>query len=152
MSEQNAQEKEFAIQRLYLKDLSFESPMGPEVFKEAWKPRIHLDVNTKNTQLEAGFFEVVLCLTVTAKTETEEETGFLVEVHQAGIFACKGLEGAELQHVLNTIAPNILFPYAREVIDSTVTKASFPPLMLAPINFDALYKQAMEQQEQQPTH
>lgn len=141
--------KEFSIQRLYLKDLSFETPMGVAVFKESWKPKIHLDVNTKHEQLEGSVYEVVLSLTITAKVEEGDNTGFLVEVHQAGIFTCKGIEGEELRQVLSTVAPNILFPYAREVVDSSVTKASFPPLMLAPINFDALYQQAMQQQEQQ---
>jgi preprotein translocase subunit SecB len=146
-------EKEFAIQRLYLKDLSLETPMGPEVFKKQWKPKVHLDVNTKNNALEKEIYEVVLTLTITAKIEDGDKTGFLVEVHQAGIFTCKGIEGDELRHVLSTVAPNVLFPYAREAVDSVVTKASFPPLMLAPINFDALYQQALQEQEgQEATH
>ncbi len=147
----DVQAKEFAIQRLYLKDLSFETPMGADVFKEAWKPKIHLDVNTKNEQLEDDVFEVVLSLTVSAKMEEVDKTGFLVEVHQAGIFTCKGLKDDELRHVLSTVAPNILFPYAREAVDSAVIKASFPPLMLAPINFDALYQQALQQQQEDTT-
>ena len=151
MSDTVSAEREFTIQRLFLKDLSFETPIGPEIFKTAWKPKINLDVNTKHKQLEESIFEVVLTLTVTAKLEEEDQTGFLAEVHYGGIFTCKGIEGDQLKQVLSTVAPNIIFPYARETIDSAVTKATFPPLMLAPINFDALYQQAMKQQQEKTT-
>ena len=140
-------EQQFAIQRLYLKDASYETPAGIEVFKSQWKPKIQMDVNTRTETLEEGVHEVVLTITITAKQE--ETTGFLVEVQQAGIFKCSGLSDEQLRFVLSTQCPNILFPYAREVVDSLVTKGSFPALMLAPMNFDALYHQAMQQQQKE---
>ncbi|CAA0078380.1 Protein-export protein SecB [BD1-7 clade bacterium] len=147
MAENEAQAQEFSIQRMYLKDMSFETPAGAEIFKQQWQPQIQLDVNTRHEKLEDNIFEVVLTLTVTAKLE--EQTGFLIEIQQAGIFLCRGLEDAQLRQVLSTVAPNILFPYARETIDSLAVKGSFPALMLAPINFDALYQQALQQAQQQ---
>ncbi len=140
-------EQQFSIQRLFIKDISFETPAGSEMFKAQWKPQIHLDVNTRNEKLEDDIFEVVLTLTITAKQD--DKTAFLVEVQQAGIFLAKGLADEQLRQVMGTVAPNILFPYAREMVDSLVTKGSFPALMLAPINFDALYQQAQQQRAQQ---
>lgn len=137
----------FAIQRIYVKDISFESPRSPEVFREAWQPRINLDLNTRSQKIEEGLYEVVLTLSITAKNE-QEQTGFIVELQQAGIFQVNGLDDARLQHTLTSFCPNILFPYARETIDSLVLKGSFPPLMLAPVNFDALYAEAMQKQQQ----
>lgn len=145
MSEEQAQGQQFSIQRLFIKDVSFETPSGAEIFKQQWKPQIHLDVNTRNEKLEDDVYEVVLTLTITAKQE--DKTAFLVEVQQGGIFLAKGLEGDQVRQVLGTVAPNILFPYAREMVDSLVTKGSFPALMLAPINFDALYQQALQKQD-----
>lgn len=144
MADNEAPAQEFSIQRMYLKDLSFETPAGVEIFKQQWKPQIQLDVNTRHEKLEDDLYEVVLTLTVTAKLE--EQTGFLIEVQQGGIFLARGIEGDQLRQVMSTVSPNILFPYAREVIDSLAVKGSFPALMLAPINFDALYQQAMQQQ------
>lgn len=136
----------FGIQRIYLKDTSFESPNAPEVFRGQWKPQINLDLNTKSNKLADDTYEVVLTLTVTAKNE--EQTAFLAEVHQAGIFKIEGLEGAALHQAIGAFCPNLLFPYAREAIDSLVLKGSFPALMLAPVNFDAIYSQTIQQQAQ----
>jgi len=144
------QEQHFSIQRIYLKDTSLETPMGVSVFSGAWAPQIQLDVNTRAELIAEGLHEVVLSLTVTAKLE--DKVALLVEVKQAGIFACKGLDDAQLRQILATMCPDILFPYARETIDALVVRASFPPLMLAPMNFDALYKQALEQQAQNAKH
>jgi len=144
------QEQHFSIQRIYLKDTSLETPMGVSVFSGAWAPQIQLDVNTRAELIAEGLHEVVLSLTVTAKLE--DKVALLVEVQQAGIFACKGLDDAQLRQILATMCPDILFPYARETIDALVVRASFPPLMLAPMNFDALYKQALEQQAQNAKH
>lgn len=138
----------FAIQRVYVKDISFESPRAPEVFREAWQPRINLDLNTKSQKLEDGLYEVVLTLSITAQNE-QQQTGFIVELQQAGIFQVTGLDEARLQHTLASFCPNILFPYARETVDSLVLRGSFPPLMLAPVNFDALYAEAMQKQQGQ---
>lgn len=137
-------QQQFAMQRIYTKDISFESPSTPGVFKKQWQPAINVDLNTKSNQIdENGNFEVVLSITITAKIE--EETAFLVEVQQAGIFLVTGIEGDDLRRVLGTAAPNILFPYARESIDTLCVKGGFPPIMLAPVNFDALYQQALAQ-------
>ena len=144
----NPQGQQFAMQRIYSKDLSFESPATPGVFKKQWQPQVNVDLNTKSDKVdEEGNFEVVLTITITAKME--EETAFLVEVQQAGIFFIKGFEGEELRRILGTAAPNILFPYARETIDNLCVKGGFPPIMLAPVNFDALYQQAVAQAQAQ---
>lgn len=138
---------QFAMQRMYLKDLSFETPQGVKAFKKQWKPAVNQEMTTKTKKVEEGLYEVTLRLTITVKDE--EEALYLVEVQQAGLFTIKGLEGRQLAQVLNTACPNMLFPYAREVIDNVVIKGSFPALMLPPINFDALFMQALAQARQQ---
>ena len=137
----------FAIQRIYLKDLSFETPMGPSVFQKQWQPKVNQDLNTKNTKLENDLYEVALRLTLTVTDG--EDTIYILEVKQAGIFAIKGLDPKQLTHVINTTCPNILFPYAREAVDSVLSKGSFPALMLPPINFDALFASALKQAEEE---
>lgn len=136
--EQGAQ---FSLQRIYVRDLSFEAPKSPEIFRQEWNPSVGLDLNTKQKSLEGDFHEVVLTLSVTVKTG--EEVAFIAEVQQAGIFLIKGLEAQAMSHTLGAFCPNILFPYAREALDNLVTRGSFPALMLAPVNFDALYAQEM---------
>lgn len=139
-------QQQFAMQRIYAKDLSFESPATPDVFKKQWKPQVSVDLNTKSDKIgEEGNYEVVLTVTITAKLE--DETAFLVEVQQAGIFFITGIEGENLRRVLATAAPTILFPYARENIDAVCVKGGFPAVMLAPVNFDALYQQAVAQSQ-----
>lgn len=143
-----APQQQFTLQRIYTKDVSFESPSTPKIFRQAWQPQVNVDLNTKSARIdEEGNHEVVLTLTVTAKVG--EDTAFLVEVQQAGIFFVAGIEGESLRQILATVGPNILFPYARENIDSLVVKGGFPALMLAPVNFDALYRQAVAQAAQQ---
>lgn len=137
----------FAIQRIYLKDISFETPMGPEVFTKAYKPNIQQDLNIQANQVEEGLFEVVLLLTITARLE--DRAVFLVEVKQAGLFAISGIEGPAVTQLINTACPQILFPYAREAVDGILGRGSFPPLMLAPINFDAVFVQAITAAQQQ---
>ena len=148
MSESDSLQPKFAIQRVYVKDISFESPGAPETFRIQGKPSVNLDLNTKNQSLEDGLWEVVLTLTITAKAE-DERTLYLAEVQQAGIFEIAGLEGEMTEQTLASLCPSILFPYARENIDSLITKGTFPPLMLAPVNFDALYEQAKLARERQ---
>lgn len=131
----------FSAQRIYLKGLSFETPKGAELFQKQWTPKVNQDLSTHSAQLGEGIFEVSLRVTITVKDE--EETLYLVEVDQAGIFKIEGLGDQQLAQVLNTTCPSILFPYAREVIDSTLTKGSFPPLMIPPVNFDALFASAV---------
>jgi len=139
-----AAKQQFAMQRIYSKDISFESPATPAVFRKQWQPKVNVELNTRSDKIDDnGNFEVVLTITVTAKVE--EETAFLVEVQQAGIFYIAGIEGENLRRILGTAAPNILFPYARETVDSVCVKGGFPPVMLAPVNFDGLYQQALAQ-------
>jgi len=146
-NQQEQPQQQFAMQRIYNKDISFESPSTPGVFKKKWQPQVNVDLNTKSDKIDdEGNFEVVLTITITAKVE--EETAFLIEVQQAGIFFIAGFEGEDLRRILGTAAPNILFPYARESIDTICVKGGFPPVMLAPVNFDALYQQALTQQAQ----
>jgi preprotein translocase subunit SecB len=141
-------QQQFTMQRIYVKDISFESPASPDIFRQNWQPNVNVDLNTRSSKADdSGNHEVVLTITVTAKIE--EKNAFLVEVQQAGIFFAVGIEDEPLKQILATVAPNILFPYAREAIDGLVVKGGFPPLMLAPVNFDALYQQAMAQQAAQ---
>jgi len=155
---ENPNEQQFAVQRLYIKDLSFEAPMGAEAFTKQWQPAVNQELGNKVNKLDDNNYEVILTITITVKLG--EETAFLIEVHQAGIFNITGLEEQQLAHVLNTMCPQILFPYAREAIDNVITKGSFPALMLPPINFDALFAQAVQQSqdaknaetEAEPTH
>lgn len=138
-------EPQFMMQRIYAKGMSFETPNSPKVFQQAWEPDLTVDLNTAHTLLEPGVYEVVL--TVTATVKNKETTAFLIEVEQAGIFSITGVEEPQLAHLLGSFCPNLLFPYAREAITSQVTRGSFPQLVLAPINFDAVF--AQQQQAQQ---
>lgn len=143
--EQNTQQ--FQIQKIYIKDLSFESPNAPEMFTESLQPKIDFDLQTEAKKLTDDFFDVTLQVTATAKHN--EKTAFLVEVKQAGIFNITGFPDDQLSHMLASFCPNILFPYARESVSDLVTRGGFPPLLLAPVNFDALYAQHVQQQNQQ---
>lgn len=139
---QDGQNAQFSLQRIYVRDLSFEAPKAPEVFRQDWKPSVQLDLNTKQKALSGGdFYEVVLSLSVTVKTG--EEVAFIAEVQQAGIFLIKGLEAEAMGHTLGAFCPSLLFPYAREALDNLVVRGSFPALMLAPVNFDVLYAQEL---------
>lgn len=145
MSEQGNEAK-FAMQRIYVKDASFESPRAPQSFRQEWKPQVNMELNTRQERLDEEHFEVTLVVTVTAKMDNDE-TVYLAEVQQAGIFMLSGMNDNDLSHTLGSFCPSVLFPYAREAIDSMVLKGSFPPLMLAPVNFDALYNEALKQQQ-----
>lgn len=139
--------QQFAIQRTYVKDLSFETPMGVKVFTQQFQPKVKMDVNTSGTKIADNTHEIVLTITITAKLE--EETAYLIELQQAGIFAIGGFDDEQLKHVLGAVCPNFLFPYAREVVDNMAVRGAFPPLSLAPIDFDAIYRQSVTQAEQQ---
>ena len=147
VAQANEQETQFMIQRIYVKDLSYETPNTPAVFQQQWEPELNLELNTSHTQLEQGVYEVVL--TVTATVANQKTTAFLVEIKQAGIFTIQGAPTNQLDHLLNSFCPNILFPYAREAITSQIIRGSFPQLVLAPINFDALYMQRLSEQQGQ---
>jgi len=139
-------ETQFAVQRIYTKDLSFESPKAPQIFQQKWEPAVELQLNSKQNELGGNFHEVILTLSVTVKTG--EEVAFIAEVQQAGIFLIQGLDESAMHHTLAAFCPNILFPYAREALDNLVIRGSFPALMLAPVNFDALYAQEMQRRQQ----
>lgn len=138
-------EQQFGIQRVYIKDVSFESPQGAAVFGKAWKPAVQQEISTTTTAMSDDRYEVVLTITITGKIE--DQPAFLVEVQQAGIFLMKGLTEEQVRQVAGANCPTILFPYAREVIDSLLARGTLPPLMLPPINFDALFQQAVAQQD-----
>lgn len=132
-------EQQFTIQRIFTLDVSFESPNAPAIFQEKWQPKVKIDLNTRAKAIKDNNFEVVLTLGVCAKLA--EKTAFLCEVQQAGIFGIAGFSAEAQEKMLAAYCPTVLFPYARETIDSAVTKGSFPALMLAPVNFDAIYQQ-----------
>jgi preprotein translocase subunit SecB len=144
-NESKDQQHQFFIQRLYTKNVSFESPNGPAVFQEEWEPELNLDLNIKHNKLDKDTFEVVL--QVTTQVKNKNKVAFLVEVEQAGIFTIQGIDGDQLEHVLGSFCPSLLFPYAREIISSEVLRGSFPPLVLSPVNFDAIFWQQKQQQE-----
>lgn len=142
---QGSEAPNFEIQRIYVKDLSYEAPNTPHTFNEDWKPEVQLNLETKSTRIQDNIHEVVL--SVTATVTSSQKSAFLVEVHQAGIFSASGFPNDQLHHMLGSFCPNILFPYAREVISDLVVRGGFPQLILAPVNFDALYAQHMEEQK-----
>lgn len=136
---------QFAIQRIYTRDSSFEAPNSPDIFREEWKPQVKLDLNTKTRALNENVYEIVLVVTVEAKLG--EKTAFLAEIHQAGVFTVAGFPDETRDQMLGAYCPSVLFPYAREAVDTAVTKGSFPALMLAPVNFDALYLQNKQKKQ-----
>lgn len=146
---ETAPQNQFAIHKIFVKDISFEAPGTPQIFTEEFKPDLGLDLNTNARSLGNNNFEVVLSLTVTVKNK--DATAYLVEIHQAGIFLIQGFSDADVRGMLGSFCPNILFPYAREAVSDIVTRGGFPQLLLSPINFDALYAQHLQQQSAQHT-
>lgn len=142
-TEAKSQEPQFAIQRVYMKDVSFETPNSPAIFQKEWKPEVQLDLDTKSAKIAENTYEVVLSLTITVKVE--EQTAFLAEVQQAGIFTIGNMPEPQLAHTIGAFCPNTLFPYARESVANLVSRGSFPQLNLAPVNFDALFASYMKQ-------
>ncbi|WP_457675241.1 protein-export chaperone SecB [Thiolapillus sp.] len=140
-------QRQFSIQRIYTKDISFETPNSPEIFMQEWKPQINVNLNNAVKDLGEGNIEVSLTVTVTAKIE--DKTAFLAEVTQAGIFLARGIPEEEMGPLLGIFCPNTLFPYVREVISDLIVRGSFPQFLLAPVNFEALYAQQVQQQKQE---
>lgn len=136
---QPQEERMFQVHRIYIKDISFESPNSPRVFIGEWQPKHEISLNTQVNRIDANTFEVVLSVTVT--TRLGDQTAFIVEVQQAGLVGIKGFSDPELGPLLGAYCPNLLFPYAREAISDLVSKGSFPQLLLQPVNFEALYAQ-----------
>ena len=140
----DAQQPSFQIEKIYVKDVSLEIPNAPQVFLEAQGPQLEIQVRNEAQQFAEGLFEVVVTVTVTAKAG--EKTLFLAEASQAGIFAVRGVPPGEMEPVLAIACPTILYPYARETISDLVTRGGFPPVLLAPVSFEAIYAQRAQQQ------
>jgi preprotein translocase subunit SecB len=134
----------FSIEKVYVKDLSLEIPNAPQAFLEREAPTVDIQLHHNTSSVEEGVYQTVLTVTVTAKVG--DKTLFLVEAGQAGIFTVKNVPAPELDAILGIACPNILFPYVREVVSDTVTRAGFPPVVLNPVNFEAIYQQARQGQ------
>lgn len=149
MNDENdaANAAQFMIQRIYMKDSSFEAPNTPGIFQQDWQPELSLELNFDHKELEPTVYEVIL--TVTATVKNKETFAFLAEVKQAGVFTISGVPTEQLDHLLGSFCPSVLFPYARAVITSHVIQGSFPQLVLAPINFDALYLQKLQEKQKE---
>lgn len=146
MSEQQAQQPVFSIEKIYVKDLSLEVPNAPQIFAERENPQVDINIHNEARAVEpSGYYEVVLTATVTAKLK--EKTYFLVEVAQAGVFQIRNIAPQELDAVLGILCPNTLLPYAREAVAATLTRAGFPPVLLQHMSFEAVYQQRMQQQQ-----
>ncbi|OOF36689.1 protein-export chaperone SecB [Rodentibacter heidelbergensis] len=156
MSEQNQQPEVAAeesqavlqIQRIYVKDVSFEAPNLPHIFQQEWKPKLGFDLSTETVQLGDDLYEVTLNITVETTMEDSGDLAFLCEVKQAGVFTISGLEDVQMAHCLTSQCPNMLFPYARELVASLVNRGTFPALNLSPVNFDALFIEYMNRQQE----
>ncbi len=146
MSEQQRVPQHFEIQKVYLKDVSLETPNSPMIFTEQWQPQSEVRLETGAAPLAEDLFEVVLTVTVTSKLG--DRTAYLAEVQQAGLFSLRGFDDSQMGHMLHAFCPNILFPFAREELASLIGKGGFPALLLNPINFDGLYLQRLQQQQQ----
>jgi len=149
MAEENvteATEKQFAIQKLFIKDVSFETPNSPMIFLDKWEPEVEFNLSSNVTTLKDDMYDVTIVATVTVKVG--EKTAYLAEINQSGIFLVKGFSEQEKGPMLGSYCPNVLFPYAREAISDLVTKGGFPPMLLAPVNFDALYQQHIQKAQE----
>ena len=144
--EEQAQQPAFAIEKIYVKDVSLEIPNAPQVFLQRETPEVGIELHNAAAAIGEGVFEAVITVTVTSKIE--DKTVFLVEVAQAGIFQIRNVPDEAVEGILGVTCPNILFPYAREAVSDLVTRAGFPPVLLSPINFEALYIQQKQQQTQ----
>lgn len=143
--EQNQQQPLFGIEKLYVKDLSVEVPNAPEIFLEQDAPQVAIQLNTSGRGVGEGVFEVVLTVTVTASIG--EKTVFLVEVGQAGIFRIQNIPEDQMEPLMAIACPNVLFPYARETVSDAVVRAGFQPIVLQPVNFEAMYMQRLQEQQ-----
>lgn len=155
MAEQNngateatgADQAQFTIQKIYVKDVSFEVPNSPQIFNEPGQPQLELNLNQKVARVADGLFEVVLAVTVTCKLA--DKTVYLAEVQQAGLFGLAGFDDRTLDMMLGTYCPNVLFPYVRQTVGELVANGGFPPFYLQPINFEALYAEGLRRRAEQ---
>jgi len=139
---QQAAQQNIAIQKIYTKDISFESPNSPFGFQDEWKPEINVELNTDGQTLDNNNYEVVLTITVSARNN--DKATFIAEVQQAGVFQISGFDEEQQGFIIGSYCPGTLFPYAREVISSLVTDGGYPPVILAPVNFEALYQEHLK--------
>ncbi len=152
MSEENGAaqqppQQRIEVRKIYLKDVSLETPNSPQIFAQTWKPEVNLQLASQTAAVGENLFEVVLRLTITAKLE--DKTAYLIEVQQAGLFTIAGFAEQQLGLMQGAFCPNLLFPYAREAVDNLAVKAGFPAVNLAPVNFEALYMQRLKQSQQE---
>ncbi len=148
MSEEQQTGPQVVLQKIYLKDASVEVPNAPEIFAEEWRPKVDVQINTEVAKVAEDVHQVTLAVTVMAKQN--DRTGYLVEVHQSGIFALRGFSQAqEQQAVLGAYCPNVVFPYARESVSDLIQRSGFPQFLLQPVNFDALFREYMKQAQDQ---
>lgn len=147
MSEQPQAQRQFLVQRIYTKDISFEAPNTPHIFQENWSPEISVGLGNETNDIGNGQIELVMRVTVEAKHDGKSV--FLVELKQAGVFLVQGFSAEETDALMGIAAPNMLFPYAREVVSDLVTRGSFPQFVLQPVNFEALYAQQRQAKSQQ---
>ncbi len=146
MTDKTPTENQFSIQKIFVKDISFESPSSPSVFSfNNWQPKIELNLNNSNKQVSDSIFEVVLSVTATVKND--DKTAFLVEVHQGGLFHVTGFNDQDKRYLLGSQCMTILFPFLRETVSDLSHRGGFPPLLLNPVNFDALYANALQQEK-----
>ena len=138
-----AQQPMFSIEKIYVKDLSLEVPGAPQVFMQPEQPQLEVQLEQRSQRINEVLFEVALVLTVTAKNS--DKILFLIEVSQAGVFQIRNVSDADLAPILGIVCPNVLFPYARETVSDVINRAGFPPVLLAPVNFEALYQQRAAQ-------
>ncbi len=134
-------QQSFRVQKVFIKDVSFETPRSTEIFTQQsqWAPEVKVQLNTENRNIKDGLYECTLIITVTV--ELESKPAYLAEVQQSGLFSISGFAEGEMGHLLGSYAPSVLFPFVREVICDLAVKGGFPQLLLDPINFDALYAQ-----------
>ena len=146
MNETSEAKKQFGIQKLYIKDASFESPTSPKSFSfKKWNPKIELNLSNDQAHIDGDIYEVVLCVTLTVSHE--ETTAFLVEVHQAGLFEIAGFDDEQKGFLLSSQCMTILFPYAREAVSDLSVRGGFPPLTMSPVNFDAIYQKHLQNEQ-----
>ena len=138
----DAQQPMFSIEKIYVKDVSLEVPTGAQAFMQQEQPQLEVQITQQSQRVNDVLFEVTLVITVTAKAA--DKTLFLVEASQAGVFQIRNVSDADLPPVLGIVCPNVLFPYARETVSDLINRAGFPPVLLAPVNFEAIYQQRAE--------
>ena len=140
-------QENFVLQRIYIKDLSYEAPGVPETFTREWQPKMSVQINSNHTKLDDANYEVVI--TVTVSTEDDAGAIYVIEIQQAGLFLDTGMEGERLEKVLGAFCPSVLFPYAREAVSDIITRGGFPQMLLAPVNFDALFAETQRRKQEQ---